>query len=140
MLKMSTPHYSFVIDTYAWVQYLLGSSKGKKAREYIEGGRGATPTIVLLKLRKWYLREIEAGRQTLVKMNEAFEYVQSSTMILDIDRRLALEAGETDFVMKKKKPGWPLADSIVYAAAKVEAATVVTGDPHFDGLENVIML
>ena len=60
---------SFVIDTYSWVEYLLGSKAGAKARDYIEGGRGLTPSVVLAELRKWYLREIEAGQRAEREMN-----------------------------------------------------------------------
>jgi len=43
---------SFVIDTYAWVEYLLGSRAGAKAKNYIEGGTGLTPSVVLAELRR----------------------------------------------------------------------------------------
>ena len=35
-----------VIDSYAWIEYFKGSEYGKKAKEYIENGICATPTIV----------------------------------------------------------------------------------------------
>ncbi len=132
--------YNFVVDTYAWVEYLIGSPKGTGAKKYIEGGRAATPTIVLMELRKWFLRELEAERRTISEMNEAFDFIRASTVQIDLDEKLARVAGETDFVMKKKVRGWPLADSIVYATATTNGATVVTGDPHFKPLEHVVML
>ncbi len=36
---------SFVIDTYAWVEYLVGSKAGSKAKGYIESGKALTPSI-----------------------------------------------------------------------------------------------
>lgn len=44
-------HSSYVIDTYAWVEYLLGSRTGAKAKKYIEEGWGLTPPIVLAEIR-----------------------------------------------------------------------------------------
>ena len=132
--------YSFVIDTFAWVEYLIGSAKGRAAKKYIEGGRAATPTIVLLELRKWFMREMEARRRTMDEMNDAFEFIRTGTVLVDLDEKLARAAGETDFAMKKKVQGWPMADSIVYATATAAGATVVTGDPHFKPLEHVISL
>lgn len=131
---------SFVIDTYTWVEYLLGSRPGRKARNYIEGGGGLTPSIVLAALRKWYLREIEAGRRSEREMQSHFTYIESMTEIVPLDIGLALKAGETDFLMKKRMRGWPLADSIVYATARSRAAQVVSGDPHFKGLEDVVFI
>lgn len=132
--------YRYVIDTFAWVEYFIGSSKGKSARRYIESGRAATPSIVFLELRKWFLREIEARRRTLEGMNDAFDFAESATQIVDLDEKLAKSAGETDFLMKKKLRNWPMVDSIVYTVAKEGGALVITGDTHFKSLENVIML
>ncbi|OLE75257.1 hypothetical protein AUG19_05920 [archaeon 13_1_20CM_2_54_9] len=132
--------YSFVIDTFAWVEYLIGSTRGRSAKKYIESGKAGTPTIVLAELSKWFLREVEARRRTLVEMNNVFEFIRASTLSIDLDERLAKAAGETDFVMKKKIQDWPMADSIVYATAKAAGATVVTGDTHFKLLENVTLL
>jgi len=129
-----------VIDTYAWVEYLLGSRAGARAKTFIEGGRGITPSIVLSELRKWYLKEIEAGRRSEREMQAHFTYVDSITEIVPLDATLALQAGETDFMMKKRIKGWPLADSIIYATANSRAAKLVSGDPHFQSLENVVFL
>jgi len=131
---------SFVIDTYAWVEYLLGSKAGEKAKEYIEGGPCMTPSIVLSELRRWYLREIEAGRRTDREMRMHFAFLESAAEIVPLDAPLALKAGETDFVMKKRIKNWPLTDSIVYTTAKSRAAQLVSGDPHFKGLEDVIFI
>ena len=131
---------SFVIDTYSWVEYLLGSKAGAKARDYIEGGRGLTPSVVLAELRKWYLREIEAGQRAEREMNAHFGFVESTTEVMPLDSYLALKAGDIDFIMKKRIKNWPLADSIVYATAKARAARVVSGDPHFKGQEDVIFI
>jgi predicted nucleic acid-binding protein len=129
-----------VIDTYAWVEYLLGSKIGAKARAYIEGGRGLTPSIVLCELRRWYLREIEAGRRSQREMQTHFAYIESITEIVPLDSSLALQAGESDFLMKKRVKDWPLADSVIYATAKSRSAQLVSGDPHFETLEDVVFI
>jgi len=129
-----------VIDTYAWVEYLVGSKAGAKARPYIEGGRGVTPSIVLSELRRWYLKELEADRRSQREMQMHFAYIDSITEIVSLDAALAVQAGETDFMMKKRIKDWPLADSIIYATAKSRAAKLVSGDPHFQSLEDVVFL
>ncbi len=131
---------NYVIDTYAWVEYLLGSKAGMKARKYIEEGPGLTPSIVLAELRKWYLREIEAGRRTEREMSNYFTFVDSVTESVSLDGTLALKAGEIDFLMKKRIKDWPLADSIIYATAKSRGAQVVSVDPHFSSLDDVIFI
>ncbi|MBS7626793.1 type II toxin-antitoxin system VapC family toxin [Candidatus Bathyarchaeota archaeon] len=130
----------FVIDTYAWVEYLLGSEAGVKVRKYIEGETCLTPSIVVAELRRWYLREIEAGRRSDREMRIHFGFFESATEIVPLDASLALKAGETDFLMKKRIKNWPLADSIIYATARSRAAQLVSGDPHFKDLEDVIFI
>jgi predicted nucleic acid-binding protein len=129
-----------VIDTYAWVEYLIGSEIGVKAKNYIERGRGLTPSIVLVELRKWYLREIESGRRSEREMQRHLAFVESATEVVPLDATLALKAGETDFLMKKRIRNWPIADSVIYATALSRAAQVVTGDKHFKGLNEAIYL
>ena len=131
---------SFVIDTYAWIEYLLGSKAGAKVRTYIEGGKALTPSIVIAELRKWYLKEIEAGRRSEREMQLHFAFVESTTQIVPLDSALALKAGETDFLMKKRIKNWPLADSVIYATAKSRASQVVSGDPHFRDVEDCIFI
>lgn len=129
-----------MIDTYAWVEYLIGSEIGVKAKNYIERGRGLTPSIVLVELRKWYLREIESGRRSEREMQRHLAFVESATEVVPLDATLALKAGETDFLMKKRIRNWPIADSVIYATALSRAAQVVTGDKHFKGLNEAIYL
>ena len=129
-----------MIDTYAWVEYLIGSKIGAKAKDYIETGQALTPSIVLVELRKWYLREIEARRKSEREMQLHFQFIESATEVVPLDASLALKAGETDFLMKKRIRNWPIADSVIYATARSRAAHVVTGDPHFRVLEEVISI
>src|SRR3989442_15557580 len=102
--------YSFVIDTFAWVEYLIGSTRGRSARKYIETGKAGTPTIVLVELTKWFLREVEARRRTLIEMNNAFEFIRASTLVVDLDERLAKAAGDTNFVIKKRNQNETMAE------------------------------
>jgi len=73
-------------------------------------------------------------------MQHHFAYIESITDTVPLDGGLALKAGETDFLMKKRIIGWPLTDSVIYATARFRAARVVGGDPHFEGLEDVIFV
>lgn len=137
---LNTNSSTFVIDTYAWVEYLIGSKAGKIAKEYIDSGASLTPSIVVVELRKWYLREIEAGRRREQEMQKHFAFLESTTRVVRLDMALSLAAGETDFVMKKRIKNWPIADSIVYATGRTSGAHVVSGDPHFKGLDGVIFI
>ncbi len=129
-----------MIDTFAWVEYLIGFKAGKIAKQYIDGGNSLTPSIVIVELRKWFLREIEAGRRSEREMQNHFAFIESVSRVVPLDLALSLEAGQTDFIMKKRIKNWPIADSVVYATGRSHGAQVISGDPHFRGLEGVIFI
>lgn len=137
---MSTKSDQYVIDTFAWVEYLIGSKIGAIAKPYIESRSAFTPSIVVLELRKWYLKEIEAVRRKEGEMQKHFAFIESSTEIIPLDYALALRAGEIDFTMKKRRKNWPIADSVVLATARARTARVISGDPHFESLEDAIFI
>ena len=126
--------YEYVIDSYAWIEYFRGSSAGKNAREFIEGGKAATATIVIAGLSDKYTRE------GLPYFNEDLLFITSSTIIVSLSKDIAVKAGEINATMKEKVKGWGMADSIILATAHVSNAKVVTGDKHFRGLKQAILI
>ena len=126
--------YEFVIDTYAWVEYFRGSSRGSSARKYIEGGRAATSAITLAELREKYLREKWGFFQ------EDLNFMITRTSLVPVDRSIALLAGEINHSRKKAAKDWGMADSIILATARSVSAKVITGDPHFKGLPESVLI
>ncbi len=55
-------------------------------------------------------------------MQRHLAFVESATEVIPLDATLALRAGETDFLIKKRIINWPMADSIIYATALSRAA------------------
>jgi len=68
------------------------------------------------------------------------EFIRASSQIIDLDFETAVKAGKIDVDFKKKIKGWGLADSIVLCTARNVKGKVVTGDEHFHGLEEAIMM
>jgi predicted nucleic acid-binding protein len=130
----------YIIDSYAWVEYFKASTSGEIAKKYIEDSGSATPTIVVSEISRKLLKEIEAGNETTQGRSERLEFMRSSTLVMDLDFDLAVEAGKVDVEMKKKVKGWGLADSIVLTLAINKKGQVVTGDLHFKDLDNVIFI
>ncbi len=73
-------------------------------------------------------------------MQKHFAFIESRSRVVPLDMALSLEAGQTDFMMKKRIKNWPIADSIVYATGRSRGAQVISGDPHFRGLEGVTFI
>ena len=124
--------YDYVIDSYAWIEYFIGTEKGEIAKEYIEGKKSATSSITIAELTEKYKRENK-------EFGEDFNFIISQTKIVDIDSKMALLAGKINFENKKKIKGWGMADSIILATAQLLNAKVVTGDSHFRELNSIMI-
>jgi len=118
---------SFVIDSFAWIEYFAGSNPGAKARPFIESGKGITPTIVLAELTEKYRRDALPFAPDL-------DFIVGKTLIVPLDADTAEKAGNLSYERKRIVKRWGLSDSIILATAREHSAKVVTGDEHFRDL------
>jgi predicted nucleic acid-binding protein len=118
---------TYVIDSFAWLEYFAGSSAGAEAKPFIESGKSITPTIVIAELAEKYRREKMAFAQDL-------DFIIGKTRIIPLDIVIAEKAGTLSHERKRAAKRWSLADSIVLATAREHGARIVTGDEHFRDL------
>ena len=123
----------YVIDSFAWIEYFVGSKAGELAEQYIDGGQSITPTIVIAELSAKYARLKQDFAPKL-----RFIVLKSRTVALDED--IATLAGVISVERKIKVSRWGLVDSIILATARLQKANVVTGDQHFSDLKEAIMI
>lgn len=131
--------FDFVIDSYAWVEYFLGSEVGRRVRKFVEGENSATPTVVVAELSRKLLQKVREGAETGEGRAQKLEFVKSSTVVVPLDWDVAVLAGELDIQRKEAVRNWGLADSIVLATARGAGAKVVTGDRHFADLKDEVI-
>lgn len=137
---MNFTSYRYVIDAYAWIEYFRASKAGEAAKQYIESEESATPTIVVSEVSRKLQNEVILGNETQAGKTQRLEFMRTATEIIDLDFETAAKAGETDSRMKRERRGWGLADSIILCTANAVEGKVVTGDEHFRGLEEVILI
>ena len=126
----------YVMDSYAWIEYFMGTEAGKKAKPIIEGlEEKITPTICLAEV---YAKTIRAESEDLAEKQRSF--IKEKSALAPLDEETAIESARLDIAMKKKIEGWGLADSVVYATGFLKKAEVVTGDEHFRKLKKVIFI
>jgi len=126
----------YVIDSYAWLAYFMGTKEGENAKTIIDSSEEKiTPTICLAEVYGKTLK-VE-GEETAEKQRI---FIKEKSALAPLDELIALKAARTSNKMKKEIEGWGLADSIVYATGVVKKAEVVTGDEHFKKLEGVLFI
>ncbi len=122
-----------VFDTYAWVEYFIGSEQGKQVEEYFKTSEVITPTIVLLELSAKSYREGWDIKKYL-------DFIKINSKITGINDKFVIMFGKVYNKVKHNVKGFSIADGIVLTSAVIEDAKIITGDGHFSGMDNVIML
>lgn len=126
----------YVIDSYAWLEYFMGTETGEKVKPIIEGQEEKiTPTICLAEI---YAKTLRVENQELAEKQRTF--IKEKSALAPLDELIALESAKIQNAMKKEIEGWGLADSIVYATGQTKKAEVITGDEHFKNLKNAIFI
>ncbi|MGB9960262.1 MAG: type II toxin-antitoxin system VapC family toxin [Candidatus Bathyarchaeales archaeon] len=126
----------YVIDSYAWIEYFMGSKAGEKVKPVIEGlEEKFTPTICLAEV---YAKTLKVEGRALAEKQRKF--VKERSALVPLDEAVAVKAAEIYAALKQQIEGWGLADSIVYATGIIKDARIITGDVHFRSLENVFFI
>jgi len=112
-----------VLDSSCWLEAFDGGSRARLYQESVERPADlVVPVITLYEVHK-YLRRVKGADAAL----NAVAYMEQGEVI-DVDAALCLEASIN---------GLPFADSLIYATAQSQGATLWTQDAHFDGLPGV---
>jgi predicted nucleic acid-binding protein len=129
-----------VVDSWAWVEILKLSAAGKAAKTQIEQADEAfTPGLVMAELARKYLRE----HVDPAVLKRWLQGISEATEVYGIDVGLALESAKAsaELLVKARKEGLGrpgLGDSLVLATARAVQGHVLTGDPHFRGLQETV--
>ena len=122
-----------LIDSHGWIEYFSNGSLAPKYATHIESvsqSNSITPTIVLYEV---YKRMKSFKGETFAL--EAIANIVEHTTIVVVDAKICISAAEISLRTKLA-----MADSIIKATAENFQAKIVTGDPHFKGLSDVVFI
>lgn len=88
-----------------------------------------TSLITIAELERFYGTDRE-------RMDRMVSMIRSRSLLVPVDLPVTRAAGRVRREMKKGG----IADAIIYATALCHAAKVVTGDPHFRGMAEVVFV
>lgn len=118
-----------LLDSWAWIEVFKGTDAGRKVITEVKKAGTAFTTAVNLYEVCYRIREDEGEE----RMMQAQSFIEHRATILDIDKKIAFAA-----VHVRLKERLQAIDSFTLAAARLNAAKVVSGDPHFKGIKDVI--
>jgi predicted nucleic acid-binding protein len=124
----------YVIDAYAWIEYLEGSASGRKVAAILEDNHEIYTCAVTV--GEVVSKVARMGKEAKV----AFDILVSNSQIISVDEELSFETGLLHCEMRKTSKDFGLADAYLLAAARKLRAKILTGDPHFQEVKEAVMI
>lgn len=126
---------NYVVDAYAWIEYLEGSEKGKKFGEIIENKSNEifTSSATIAEVVSKFLNKNK-------DVGIAMTAIDTISIIVNITKDIGVEAGQIHFEAKKKNKEFGMLDAFVAATAKKIGAKILTGDPDFKHFKEAVII
>ncbi len=128
---MSTSRY--VIDAWAWIEYLKGTATGLFVKKEIEGKEILTNVVTLSEVMSKFQRD---GQD----VDEGFQAIASLSKMVAVNEQFAKEVGVLHAETKRTRPNFSLADAYALCTARKFRAKVLTGDLDFKGLKDAVII
>ena len=121
-----------LVDSWAWVEFFTGSKIGETVKTYVmdEDQEIIISSINLAEIYRLALDRFD--ERTAEKRRRA---MISRCYLIPVDEEIAIKGARF-----RHERDWGLGDALIYATAIGDGAKVLTGDPHFKGLKDVIFL
>ena len=124
----------YLIDSWAWIEYLDGTKNGLKVKEILTE-ENEVFTLILS------LAEIISRAKRKGKDIEGVENaILVNSKIINVNVEMSKQAGLLHAEMRKMIKDFGLIDAFILAVAKKLNVKIVTGDEHFKSFKNVLFV
>ena len=121
----------YIVDTFAWIEYLEGNPKGKELKKLIESkNKLITMECCISELKGYCLKNNE-------NFHDVMDVIKNNSVILPVLRADWIKAAEIKFELRKKIQHFGLIDALLVAKQQEHKCSLITGDPHFKTLKNI---
>lgn len=126
---MSTP--PLLIDSFVWLEILAGTERGRNALSIMDDAVELCTSVV--NVYEVYYRA--AQMRGVDNAGQVVAAIESHARVIPVDGQIA-RAG----ALIKLERGFGAIDALCYATARIHSLTVLTGDRHFEGLDDAILI
>ncbi len=125
----------FIIDSYAWIEYVLGSKKGEILKKLFLNSTNQFFTVecCLAEIIGWSLRYKQDGVAIM-------KVIKTNSQLLSVNEMNWINAGKERFEQQKTQKDFGLIDAVIVIKQNELNCKVVTGDKHFKQMKNVVFL
>ena len=125
----------YVVDAWAWIEYLIGSKHGLKLKEALDEDDSEVYTCAIT-LAEVISKVAREGQN----VQEAYAVLFANSHIVNADEELSLQAGLLHCEMRKTLKDFGLADAYVLATARRLNLKILTGDIHFKDIKDAVLI
>lgn len=122
----------YIIDTYAWIEYVNGSNKALMLKRLFDNleNKFITLECCIAELVGFSLKK---G----IRSKGIIELVRANSIILPVLTKNWIESAKIKLEIRKKVPNFGLIDAILISKQKELNCKIISGDPHFKNIKNV---
>ena len=120
-----------LIDSSIWLSYFL--AENDLSKDFIESGNHLLMTSVLSIFeikKKMLIKNIKESR-----IEEFLKFLKIRSVLIELNEKICNNAADLSL-----KHNLHTVDSLIYCSAISNNATLISGDNHFEGLENAFIL
>ena len=125
----------YIIDSYAWIEYFIGSKKGEVLKKLFLERKNKFFTVecCLAEIKGWCLREDQ-------DFDKLFRIVKSNSSVLQIMEYEWINAAKEKFEQRKMQKTFGLIDAVILTKQKELNCKIISGDKHFKSLNNILFM
>ncbi|MCX6697980.1 MAG: PIN domain-containing protein [Methanoregula sp.] len=125
-----------LVDTYTWIEILKNSIWGNRALAIIEQSPPAYISVLTLYELQYRLEELYGHETASTRIRTILSYTET----IPVDEQIASLAGLIKFEQKRKKSKMGAVDCMILATARLHNLKVLTGDRHFSGTVDSMLI
>ena len=125
----------YIVDTHAWIEYFLGSKYGLILKKLIGDRNNKLITMECSLAELWGY----CSKNNVV-FNRIYDIVKRNSFVLPVLTNHWIKAAKIRFEMRRKVKDFGLIDAILVAKQNELKCAIVSGDPHFKSLKNVVYI
>lgn len=125
----------YVIDSHAWIEYFVGSGRGNEVKKILESNKNDIFTSIIT-----IAEVVSVTKRENRDAEEKYNDIINLSKIYFISLEFAKEAGILHAELRKKIKDFGLADAFILLTARKLNAKILTGDPHFKGFKEAMLI
>lgn len=123
----------YLIDSWAWVEYFNGTSSGLKVNDILKNNEIYTTILNIAEVTSFAKRRNQ-------NCDAIYSAIVRISKLIDILPETSKEAGILHAEIRLKKGSFGMIDAFMLAVAKKMNAKIITGDEHFKGLKEAVII